>query len=186
MSPARTHIVTRWLIAIGLTLIFFALGGCTKKDEIKHNAFWLDGQEKTLRSALLFYAASPDTSAVDGTTYYQNVLMLLSAGLTSGGQHLSGVGDAIQLSLTGVSTGLDDGTYVLVDSAAANGPFQITAGRIQVRNDASTQIQLFSSTSGQMTVSRSGQVYTIDIAGVADGKKLDTHFAGTITSIQKD
>jgi hypothetical protein len=166
------------------------MGGCKKDDDTKANAFNFDGHTRGLRSAFLLLATSPDINIESGTPYYQNVFMLLSAGLATDGHTMTGQGNAIALSVYGVSQNLDTGTYTFTRTEDRAEAFAIPAGHVQLDNTgASTSLpgaQIFSFTAGQMTVTRSGRDYTIDIAGTVEGKILKAHFTGMMTILQKN
>ncbi|HEY5749884.1 MAG TPA: hypothetical protein VIU12_27645 [Chryseolinea sp.] len=171
-------------------ILLSTLAGCKKDDDTKPNAFNFDGQTRGLRSAFLLYATSSDISTESDSPYYQNVFMLLSVGLTTDGHAMTGQGNAIELSVYGASQDLDTGTYTFPRTESRAKAFEIPAGHVQLdetgTSSSSQGTQVFSFTAGQMTVTRSGRDYTIDIAGTVEGKILKAHFTGVLTILQKN
>lgn len=186
--PFITFCNTHHMIITVLYIFLLSMAGCKKDDDT--NAFNFDGHTRGLRSAFLLYAPSPDISTGSGTPYYQNVFMLLSAGLTTDGHLITGQGNAISLSVYGATQDLDVGTYTFTRPASRAETFAIPAGHVQLDNTdtsaSSPGFQVFSFTAGQMTVARSGRDYTIDIAGTVEGKILKAHFTGAMTILQKN
>ncbi|SHG84416.1 hypothetical protein SAMN04488109_2101 [Chryseolinea serpens] len=178
-------------VIITASYIFvLSMAGCKKDDDTKANVFNFDGQTRGLRSAFLLYSPSPEVSPGSGTPYYQNVFMLLSAGLTTDGHTMTGQGNAIALSVYGATQDLDIGTYTFTRTESRAEAFAILAGHVQLDNTdpsaSSPGPQVFSFAAGQMIVARSGGDYTIDIAGTVEGKILKAHFTGMMTILQKN
>lgn len=186
MSFITLHIVNR-ITVIAVFMLLTSLTGCTKGDDI--NAFTFDGTTRGLRSAFLFYASSPDKIPDADTVCYQNILMLLSAGLTTDGHPITGPGNAIALLFFSTSQDLNAGTYTFSGTDIRVKPFNIPAGHVQLDDmDTSSPqgAQLFPFNTGQMNVTRTGTDYTINIAGTIEGKILKAHFTGTMTTLPKN
>jgi hypothetical protein len=183
-----TPVTPRRIIVVIACIALFGMAACKKDDDTNANAFTFDGHTRGLRSAFLFYPSLPDVIPGSDTSYYQNVFMLLSVGLTTDGHTMTGRGNAIELSVGGNSQDLDAGTYTFTRTENGAKAFEIQAGVVQLDNTGtsstlqSTQTLLF--TAGQMTVMRSGRSYSIDIAGTVEGKILKAHFTGVMTSLQ--
>jgi len=177
-------------IVLVACMLLSSVAGCKKDDDTKANAFTFDGHTRGLRSAFLLYAASPDISAQSETPYYQNVFMLLSVGLAANGQTKVGRGNAIELSIYSATQDLDAGTYTFTGREKPATVFEMPEGHMQLddasASSSSPRAQVFSFTAGLMTVTRSGRDYTIDIAGIIEGKVLKAHFTGMMTLLQKN
>lgn len=188
MPSFRLCITHRMIVAVACVLLS-SMAGCEKDDDIKANAFNFDDHTTGLRSAFLFYASSPEIGNENVTPYYQNTFMLLSTGVTTDAHTTTAQGNAIELSIHSATQDLDAGTYIFTGRESPATIFEIREGRVQL-DDMSTSpssqgTQVFSFTAGQMTVTRSGRDYTIDIAGTIEGKILKAHFTGIVTILQK-
>jgi len=115
------------MIVTTVCILLSGMGGCKKDEDVKSNAFHFDGTTRGLRSAFLLYASLPDASNENGTLYYQNVLMLLSVGLTADGHLMTGQGNAIALSVYGTSQDLDTGTYTFTGTERRAKAFEMPA-----------------------------------------------------------
>ena len=116
--------------------------------------------------------------------------MLLSVGLTTDGHTMTGQGNAIALSIYSATQNLDAGTYTRAGLESPAKVFEMPEGHVQLDDmdpsSSSQGTQVFSFTAGQMTVTRSGRDYAIDIAGTIEGKILKAHFTGMMTTLQKN
>jgi len=178
---------SRAVVTIACMLLSI-MNGCNGDDVTKANTLNFDGHTRALRSAFLLYA--PDKSPGVDAAYYKNILMLLSVGLTTNGHTMTGRESAIELSIYGVTQDLDAGTYTFTGPQNATQAFEMPEGSVQLDGmDTSPSprgTQMFSFSAGQMTVTRSGKDYAIDIAGTVEGKILRAHFTGIMTTQQNN
>jgi hypothetical protein len=169
-----------------LAILMLAASAC-KKDEVAAptSSFTVDGASKNLKSAALLYATTSETSGT-GKTYYRTELLLMSEGLTISGTKATGKGDAIDLFINGASQKLDEGTYTFTNTGSNPEPLQISKASIYINYDSITELgDQLKFTALNMTVTKSGDTYTIAITGTAGGKAIVGQYIGTVTNVSK-
>lgn len=172
---------------IVLALVALVLPSCKKEDKIP-NQFTIDGSVKFLNSAVFFSNQTPSVDPADpfdSELYYHHVLTLLSEGFTLNGNVINGTGNALDLEINSPSINLEPGIYNFTSLSQNAKAFDFEEGRaflnFSTQNSTGEILEFTPGESGKVIVSKSGNTYTVDVEGIADGKIIKGHYSGALT-----
>lgn len=203
--PCR-HLTKKPMTLLGknFTLLLFAsliLFSCKDDDgpgKTIDNNFSLGERNFDITSAGFVIDSDPGTDG-DGDEYYRNELFFsegISLGTGGGEPSPSGTGHYISLLINNEGQELEPGTYTW-QSEENEQPFDLWAAYLTTDWHTETQTD-YELVSGTLTVTKSGNIYTIDFEGVAyqegeEGEQLpDTDeivtvkFKGSLAQFERD
>lgn len=178
----------RTLLSFLLGCMCVALISCSDDNEKKEaSVFSVDARKYTVTTGVLSVDNEPSTSAATNSPIYFHEIILLSSGLTIGDNTITGTGNSITFKLVSSTNNLIDGTYVLNSDIKSAKATDLVGSVIELAYTKETEQgeRYESISSGQVTVAKSGDVYTIDFTGTIDGKLITLHCNGILTAIDR-
>lgn len=162
---------------------------CKDDDDKASNEFKIDGASVSIKSAGLLYDPTPGESPKTGEDIYFHFVTFLSEGLTltdeGNGPFVSGEGDGLTFGLISSTTDLEPGKYEFTGTDDNAAPFDFFDGSGYYDLNTNDESE-FDITGGTVTVSKSGDTYTIDFDGVIDDTAVKLHYSGTLAKFVND
>jgi hypothetical protein len=192
-TKMKTKVTSRMLRiysmkAVAIAIILLSMASCKDdKDEKPANQFTVDGSAKAVKTALFIFDTQSSISDVDGQPYFRHELDLLTDGFTITGDDIDGVGSGLVLMINGSTINLDAGTYTFTGTEENPKAFELWEAYAYLDYNTDTGVgQELEFTAGKVTISKSGDIYTIDVEGTASGKAIKAHYTGAITAASGD
>jgi hypothetical protein len=170
------------LLLAGAAVIF---SSCKDDDEKSASSFKIDAVSTTIKTGV--FIQSSDLSG-ENNDIYRHELAFLGEGLSIVEGQAVGEGNALHMEIVSSTTALEPGTYSFKGSDVGSKAFDFSYGTAYIDLNADDE-QEFEFTEGTITVSKSGEVYTINVSGTADGVDgvaVEAQFSGKLVSLAKD
>jgi hypothetical protein len=157
-----------------------ALSSC-KDDDKKASSLKIDGESTAITAGLLFY--STDLSG-ENNDFYRHEIVLLGKGLSSDNTgDVTGEGNGLSLEIASATTSLEVGTYTFTGTDVDNEPFDFWNGSAYTGVNTQQQQEL-DFTEGTITVSKSGDTYTINVTGAAGDAAIEAYYSGKLIMVE--
>jgi hypothetical protein len=165
------------LLLAGAVVIF---SSCKDDDEKSAGSFKIEDVSTTIKTGVFIYSSELSGENDD---IYRHEVAFLGEGLSISDDEAVGEGNALLMEIVSSTTALEPGTYAFKGSDVGSEPFDFSYGTAYIDLNAADE-QDFDFTEGTITVSKSGDVYTIDVSGTADGLAVEGHFSGKLVSLE--
>lgn len=167
------------LLLAGAAIIF---SSCKDDDEKSAGSFKIEDVSTPIKTGVFIYSSELSGENDD---IYRHEVAFLGEGLSVSDVDIDvvGEGNALLLEIVSSTTALEPGTYAFKGSDVGSKPFDLSYGTAYIDLNTPDK-QDFEFTGGTMTVSKSGDVYTIDVNATADGLAVEGHFSGKLVSFE--
>jgi hypothetical protein len=177
---------SRWLVMMLASVSMFVLSCKDDEEAAKNNAFTYDGKSELKVKSAVAYIESAGFSNPGSTTklYYSDIALLGEDFTLESDGDVTGVGDAILFRIVTSSTEIASGTYSLNLNGNSYKASDLVGAVLffNYNPDTETGEQLEESTTGKLTIGKSGDTYTIEYEGVVNGKPAKAYYKGSITT----
>jgi hypothetical protein len=167
-----------------LTLAVVALMITSCKDDKEEGPasyFTLENEKNPLKLGALYVDPSSSTNSQTGAAYYRHDIVLAGDGfevdLSNGDAEIKGQGNAMALSIVSASQELEAGTFNFTGTEENPTPFDFWDGTVYMNYNTETEAHdaVYQFTAGKITVTKSGDIYTVDFEGTIHQALTQVH-----------